>query len=162
MTAFSPLPSAAPSPSPMRIAAVIWLMVAAALLLYFLAANLFLRLKLNRLPRFSDARVNKVLAQCRAELRVGAPVRLAVTERPKPPAVFGVFRPVILLPRAAAEGCSENEPRYIFLHELTGSIPSSGTPCIRCPKTAKFPATPVSSPVSVEKNAEATETPSSE
>lgn len=114
-----PLPSAASSPSPMRIAAMIWLSVAAALLLYFLAANLFLRLKLNRLPRFSDARVNKVLAQCRAELRVGAPVRLAVTERPKPPAVFGVFRPVILFPRAAAEGCSENELRYIFLHELT-------------------------------------------
>lgn len=114
-----PLPSAASSPSPIRIAAMIWLTVAAALLLYFLAANLFLRLKLNHFPRFSDARVNKVLAQCCAELRVGAPVRLAVTERPKPPAVFGVIRPVILLPRAAAEGCSENDLRYIFLHELT-------------------------------------------
>lgn len=112
----APLSAAA---SPMRISAVIWLAVAATFLLYFLALNLALRLKLNRLPRSNGGRAGNILARCRAELGVKKPVRLAVTGRLKPPAVFGIFRPVILLPRALAESCPENELRYIFLHELT-------------------------------------------
>lgn len=54
----------------------------------------------------------------RAELVLGAPVRLKIVEGAMSPAVCGLFRPVILLPRALAEKLSAAQLRAVLLHEI--------------------------------------------
>ena len=51
-------------------------------------------------------------------LRLRRGVRLVVTERPVGPAVLGLFRPTVLLPRAVIEGKSSDEIELILAHEL--------------------------------------------
>jgi beta-lactamase regulating signal transducer with metallopeptidase domain/type II secretory pathway component GspD/PulD (secretin) len=46
------------------------------------------------------------------------PVRLRITDHPQSPAVCGLFRPVILLPRSLVEGLSPAQLRAVLLHEL--------------------------------------------
>jgi len=46
------------------------------------------------------------------------PVRLRLTERPQSPALCGLFRPVILLPRSLAEQLPPAQLRAVLLHEL--------------------------------------------
>jgi type II secretory pathway component GspD/PulD (secretin) len=46
------------------------------------------------------------------------PVRLRLTDQPQSPAVCGLFRPVILLPRTLAEQLSPAQLRAVLLHEL--------------------------------------------
>ena len=46
------------------------------------------------------------------------PVRLRLTDQPQSPAVCGLFRPVILLPRTLAEQLPPTQLRAVLLHEL--------------------------------------------
>ena len=46
------------------------------------------------------------------------PVRLRLTDQPQSPAVCGLFRPVILLPRSLAEHLPPAQLRAVLLHEL--------------------------------------------
>jgi beta-lactamase regulating signal transducer with metallopeptidase domain len=47
-----------------------------------------------------------------------APLRLRLTDHPQSPAVCGLFRPVILLPRSLAERLPPAQLRAVLLHEL--------------------------------------------
>ncbi len=47
-----------------------------------------------------------------------SPLRLRLTDRPQSPAVCGLFRPVILLPRSLAEHLPSAQLRAVLLHEL--------------------------------------------
>lgn len=54
---------------------------------------------------------------CRERLRVNRPVRLVVCPGVASPFVWGILRPVIVLPEAARRW-SEQDLRYVLLHEL--------------------------------------------
>ncbi len=56
------------------------------------------------------------LSELLPELR--RPVRLRLTDQPQSPAVCGLFRPVILLPRSLAEHLPPAQLRAVLLHEL--------------------------------------------
>jgi beta-lactamase regulating signal transducer with metallopeptidase domain len=56
------------------------------------------------------------LGELLPELR--RPVRLRLTDHPQSPAVCGLFRPVILLPRSLAEHLPPAQLRAVLLHEL--------------------------------------------
>ena len=62
--------------------------------------------------------LNELLDQARHSLGLRRPVRLRLTERPMSPAVCGLFRPVILLPRSLAEQLPPSQLRAVLLHEL--------------------------------------------
>jgi beta-lactamase regulating signal transducer with metallopeptidase domain len=46
------------------------------------------------------------------------PARIRLTDRPQSPAVCGLFRPVILLPRSLADHLPPAQLRAVLLHEL--------------------------------------------
>ena len=46
------------------------------------------------------------------------PVRIRLTDRRQSPAVCGLFRPVVLLPRALADQLPPAQLRAVLLHEL--------------------------------------------
>lgn len=60
----------------------------------------------------------QLLETCRRELDLRAPVRLKLSDSSLSPAVCGLWRPVILLPRPLADKLSTLQLRAVLLHEL--------------------------------------------
>ena len=60
----------------------------------------------------APARLSELLPELRS------PLRLRLTDHPHSPAVCGLFRPVILLPRSLAEQLPPTQLRAVLLHEL--------------------------------------------
>ncbi|HTV39121.1 MAG TPA: M56 family metallopeptidase [Candidatus Sulfotelmatobacter sp.] len=65
-----------------------------------------------------DARACDILRDCCRELRIRRNIELLETDAVDSPALFGLFRLRLLLPRGLATGFDRSELRYIFLHEL--------------------------------------------
>jgi beta-lactamase regulating signal transducer with metallopeptidase domain len=62
--------------------------------------------------------LNELLDDSRRSIGLRRVVRLRLTDLPMSPAVCGLLRPVILLPRALAEQLPPNQLRAVLLHEL--------------------------------------------
>ncbi len=73
---------------------------------------------IKRQEPLRDPRVLAVLAGARAALGLRCPIRIVAMSRPSAPAIFGLFRPRLLLPRVMLEQFGTDELRLIFLHEL--------------------------------------------
>jgi beta-lactamase regulating signal transducer with metallopeptidase domain len=65
-----------------------------------------------------DPAILDVMADCQALTGMGNPVRMVVTDRIASPALFGLFRPCLLLPARTLTEMNQRELRHIFLHEL--------------------------------------------
>jgi bla regulator protein blaR1 len=65
-----------------------------------------------------DGAAAELLARGGARLGLRRPVRLVASPEVSEPAVWGVRRPVVLLPRGLAEHLSEHELEAVLLHEL--------------------------------------------
>ena len=116
------LPPADPAPVSIpfqagQVLALVWVLGAAAVLVYKSAGFLRFRQRLEA-AGFRDApsRCQVLLLACRQQLRVLTPVRLRVCPAAPAPFVMGLLRPVIVLPD---QPLSHQELRYILLHELT-------------------------------------------
>jgi beta-lactamase regulating signal transducer with metallopeptidase domain len=118
----TPLPTAAASSlqpwEPTHVATLLWLLGATALALHLARTTLKLRREVARARNMSDETVLTILENCKRQMNVRAQIRLLETETVKSPALFGVLRPVLLLPPGTARRFSSVELRYIFLHEL--------------------------------------------
>ena len=76
------------------------------------------RKKLSRCTAASDPDLLELLADCRREFGVTRKIELLETDAVNSPALTGLLRLRLLLPRGLAEKFSARELRYIFLHEL--------------------------------------------
>lgn len=99
---------------------LIWIWAAGVLVfgLRMAGQNLWFRWRLRRdATRVSDP-VREQLELCREALRVRRPIRALETALVRSPAVFGLWRATLLLPRGLASEFSAEELRYVLLHEL--------------------------------------------
>ncbi len=62
--------------------------------------------------------LDELFAQTRRSIGLRGCVRLGIMDQAVSPAVCGLFRPIVLVPRALVEGLSAEQMRAIFLHEL--------------------------------------------
>ena len=101
-------------------ATLFWVWLAGALLLtgYIVATSLRLAWRCWGLPALTDASALAVLDECGR--RLGVRGRLTVVECAEvaSPALFGLFRPRLLLPPGFTQSFSPSELRFVFLHEL--------------------------------------------
>jgi beta-lactamase regulating signal transducer with metallopeptidase domain len=109
-----------PVPPPPKLSGVGWLMLASGIVSIGLLLSLGVNwLKVERKSRQALSSNNFTAdlddAQRLAGLR--APMRLKLVDDAISPAVYGLFRPVILLPRALAEKLSATQLRAVLLHE---------------------------------------------
>ncbi|HIJ64626.1 MAG TPA: hypothetical protein HPP77_01640, partial [Candidatus Hydrogenedentes bacterium] len=95
-----------------------WLVGVLAFTGYVLAENVLFWLRLRREPMAAEPELLGLLAACKGEMGVHIPVGVVPTDRVNSPAVFGFVRPRLLLPRKALETLTQDELRYVFLHEL--------------------------------------------
>ena len=118
---FPTLPSAAPLPfvplPPPRLSPLAWALVGIVAVGLGLLAWLMARWRRVALNARDAAPAPACLNPLPAEWS-GPRVRLRLTEREQSPAVCGLFRPVILLPRSLAERLSPAQLRAVLLHEL--------------------------------------------
>lgn len=111
---------AVPAPPPSSIlpalAVPLWVSGAAVFALWRLAAWLRFSAAVRHCAAPAGAAEQRVLGSCLQELFLRRHVRLLVCTGLGAPALMGLLRPAVLLPRT---GIPEDELRFILLHELT-------------------------------------------
>lgn len=119
-----PEPRAAASASPnapalrgVDLAILIALAVASVLLLHVLLSIAAAWNTARRARRIEDAALRHELDEARARLSVSRPVDLRESSSIGVPVVWGIFRPVLLLPLGARDWTRE-QLRVVFLHEV--------------------------------------------
>jgi beta-lactamase regulating signal transducer with metallopeptidase domain len=97
---------------------LIWLGGASAMLLYTLAANGLYLIQIRKKPRCMDVRILGILEDCLGTLRFKKRPELVYDSDKKAPALYGVFRPRILMDPEVLKNLTDTEIQHIFLHEL--------------------------------------------
>lgn len=83
-----------------------------------IAQSLSMTAAVRRRRCVADPATLALLKACKAEMGVRAPLRMVEMERLGSPALFGVARPVLLLPLGAIADLGPARLRHVFLHEL--------------------------------------------
>lgn len=105
-------------PDVLHIAAWIWIVGAAMLLLWFFASGMLLKRRLASSEVCTDERLLYLLQKAKQKLRIRRDIRLLMQPYVATPSLYGIFRPQILLPRDI-DSFSDEELSYVFLHELS-------------------------------------------
>jgi beta-lactamase regulating signal transducer with metallopeptidase domain len=104
--------------SPANVLFAVWLGGVLALSTYVAVVSLRLHRRLARLQPTNDPTVTRVLQDCGRQLGVRRVPLVLESADVATPALHGLFRPRLLLPRGFRAVFSEQELRFVFLHEL--------------------------------------------
>jgi beta-lactamase regulating signal transducer with metallopeptidase domain/Tfp pilus assembly protein PilF len=96
---------------------LIYLIVYATLLLHVLASFLAAAVMAGRARRIDDSALRQLLDSAREQLRVSRAVDIRESSSVTIPVVWGLFRPVLVLP-VEARGWTRERLRVVFLHEM--------------------------------------------
>jgi len=100
---------------------IIWLLGGLALTLWLILG--YIRLSRVYCEKIEDdplpESLSRLLSDTAEKLRLRRLPRVVVSPKIDSPAVFGVFRPVLLLPANRTMNLSEQETTHVLLHELT-------------------------------------------
>jgi beta-lactamase regulating signal transducer with metallopeptidase domain len=97
----------------------LWLAGCGVLGLSWLRKSRGLSAALKRGRELTRGREAEALRSVRAWFGMGREVRLVVTPAVSEPGVWGVWRPVVLLPEGVAERLDDGELEAVFMHELS-------------------------------------------
>ena len=123
----SPLASALASPAPVQsrftwswplLIFAIWLTGVLVLATHVVVSSFRLWRRCAPLPPLSRAWATDVLHECCRQLQLRNPPVLLESREVGSPALHGLFRPRLLLPKGFTEKFSAAELRFVFLHEL--------------------------------------------
>jgi beta-lactamase regulating signal transducer with metallopeptidase domain len=111
-------PGASPAMSIGGVMALAWAVVALFLLCRIGFQNLWFSRRVHSSMQPADPDLLTVLDECRSRMRIKRRIDLLQGDAVSSPAVFGILRPKILLPRQLASTCQTDQLRHILLHEL--------------------------------------------
>jgi bla regulator protein BlaR1 len=97
---------------------VFWIIGAVAFGMIILVKNLQFWRTVRRGPPTSDKKVIELLEACKVPMAVRKDVPVIITDKVKSPAIFGYFKPRLLLPPFVFDTLEKDELHCIFLHEL--------------------------------------------
>ncbi len=97
-----------------------WLWLVGVLLLAgrVIGQNTIFLYRLRSVRRVTEPEIIALFEHCKSVLKNRFEIRLLETDKVKSPALYGFFRPTLLLPVDLIKNFSREELRYIFLHEL--------------------------------------------
>jgi len=102
----------------MGIGMTVWLAGVTACLVAVMVQHQRLARRVKREATAREERLVRLLGECIQTLGLRRPIRLVEVDCLPTPAVFGVLRPCLLLPRSVAAQLNAADLRNIFLHEL--------------------------------------------
>jgi beta-lactamase regulating signal transducer with metallopeptidase domain/uncharacterized GH25 family protein len=120
----SPASPSAPAPkmfSPAlawRLAFWIWLAGVGVLAARVAAQSVLFKRQLRRSRSIEDHRVRDLFSHCARAFGIRFPIRLVATDAVGSPALYGWWRPTLLLPANLLPAFTDAEMRHVFLHEL--------------------------------------------
>lgn len=97
---------------------IIWLIGAVGFILYILSFNTRYLLKVNKQSRYKEGAILSLFEKAKEEMNVRINIPIIYDRNLATPSLFGIFRPKLLLPNLAINTLSEEEKRFVFLHEL--------------------------------------------
>lgn len=100
------------------VAGWIWVTGVVVLVLRIAIQNLVFQARLRREATPAGPALLEMLEGCRQVLGVNVQMAVLETSQVQSPAIYGFLRPTLLLPRGLASEFSEQELRYVLLHEL--------------------------------------------
>jgi len=105
--------------TPIQAIAVIWLLGIIAFTVHMVLGHGMMRRKIRKYRLVIDRDILTLFNQCKREMSISHPVRLAELEKINTPLFCGTVIPLILLPSNIRSTFSLNDLRNIFIHELT-------------------------------------------
>jgi beta-lactamase regulating signal transducer with metallopeptidase domain len=98
---------------------MVWAAGAVALAVCLVFTHYRLARKVTPCRPLIDARLMNLLEDCKQAMGLRVPVTLVETAAVGSPSLFGFVRPRLLLPVGLTRSFSQEELRYVFLHELS-------------------------------------------
>jgi bla regulator protein BlaR1 len=97
-----------------------WVWLSGSLLITIYTASSLIKIKRNISKNINNRSVpiNRVLENCEALLKTNNRVQIVLTNNITSPSLFGILAPKILIPTHMVEKLSEEEMKFIILHEL--------------------------------------------
>ncbi len=111
-------PTAAPL-SALDIAAIIWMAGMAVFACAMLTGNALFMRRIRRNRDYDTPEFMALLSECKKALQLSKKIRVIRASETGTAAVYGVFRPVLLISPIAFEALSEAQKRHVLLHELS-------------------------------------------
>jgi beta-lactamase regulating signal transducer with metallopeptidase domain len=99
-------------------AAGIWIAGILLMSIRITAANLKLSRRLRSAKLLGDASILHLLQSCKSQMKIHRALTILQTDAIESPALMGSFRPRLLLPLDLLQRLSDDELRFVFLHEL--------------------------------------------
>jgi beta-lactamase regulating signal transducer with metallopeptidase domain len=96
---------------------VVWLLGVFVLMIISFVRNRVFARKLNA-KQVTKEEMNLTFKTCKDKLRVQANIPLLQTDKVTSPSLYGVFRPMLLLPEQVQNKLSSKQLAYVFVHEL--------------------------------------------
>ncbi len=104
----------------MTVSAILWLSGMLLLAVYTIYINIIFALKVRKNYKpLHDPRVNEILRECRRIVGIRKNIPLYTAKRSRTPSLYSSFRTKILVSEAYLEQLSDQEIKYVFLHELS-------------------------------------------
>lgn len=97
---------------------IIWAVGILIIILYILAVNIRLHSITNKLNKYENDQINKLLEECKTKININSNVAIIINKHNKAPHLLGIFKPKIIISSQIIDKFSLEEIRYIFLHEL--------------------------------------------
>jgi beta-lactamase regulating signal transducer with metallopeptidase domain/ankyrin repeat protein len=98
--------------------ALVWLVGTIGLLILTWLVNYRFAHHVRNSPAIDDPRLLEIAAAAQSELGLHCPLRLIESAQVKSPAIMGLFHPTLIFPERVRDRFSDEELRFIFLHEF--------------------------------------------
>lgn len=98
--------------------AFLWLTVMIGIYVYIMIVNTVFAFRLGQCIPCKQPEIYAILNHCKNKLHIVGKVTVLSSRRVKSPMVWGIFRPRIFIPAKIIRGLSQEELKYILLHEL--------------------------------------------
>lgn len=117
---FSPPAQTTAAPlSTMDIAAIIWMAGMAMFAGSMMVGNALFKRRIRRNRDYDTPEFTALLSECKQALQLNKKIRVIRASETGTAAVYGVFRPILLISPSSFEALSEAQQRHVLLHELS-------------------------------------------
>jgi len=98
---------------------IAWLIGAIMIVLYLVLVYASNVLKLNNGNNCSDPVIIKAIEKCKQEMGIRSKILIFYSRHVNTPSMFGLINPSLLVPIGILSALSDDEKRYVLLHELS-------------------------------------------
>lgn len=101
------------------ILSIIWAIGFILFAIHTIIMNLIFRHKVYRLSAAPDSYINELVHICKYRMGIKSNVTVLITSAVNNPALYGLFKPKLLIPPTIVKQLKSHELQYIILHELS-------------------------------------------